>query len=270
MAGNIYDHKGWVDKFISSSPADGPDGDRMRRITGAIPEDVNEILDVGLGGGYVYRELRKKSGIRSFGIDISTELVTRLKMPGICVADAAGIPFGKGRFDLVIAADLLEHIKDEDFESSINELKRVSRRYILINSPYLDAIGWPVALCNRCNREFNIYGHMRTVDMALIRRCFPDNAYDIMIAEIFGRKRDARPAVIARAAHRFGKLYSNEGTVCPNCYNDSVSCPPRKAIEAFFGKACSAIFFLMDNLTPPLLKNGSEMLVLLRKRYEIQ
>jgi SAM-dependent methyltransferase len=270
MADNIYTRKAWVDRFIHQEPADGPDEERVRKIVDAMPEDVKMVLDVGLGGGYIYRELRKKNGIRCFGIDVSAGLVARLKAPGACVADAAKLPFGKGRFDLVLAADLLEHIRDEHFEAAIDELKRVSRRYILINSPYKDAIDWPVALCNRCNKEFNVYGHVRVVDMALIRRHFPAKAYDIMVMEVFGRKRDARPATIVHAARRFGKLYSDEGAICPHCYNDSVSIPPRNAVEVFFGKACAATFFLMDTLTPPILKEGSEIRILLRKKYEIQ
>lgn len=270
MGDNIYSHKAWIDKFIHREPVDISDGERVRKIIDAMPEDVKTVLDVGLGGGYIYRELKKKIGIRCFGVDLSADLVARLKMAGTCVADAAGLPFGERRFDLVLAADLLEHIKEDHFEQTVKELQRVSRRYVLINSPYKDAIDWPVALCDKCNKEFNVYGHIRSVDMALIRRCFPEARYEITLMEAFGRKRDPRPAAIVRPARLFGKLYSREGALCPYCFNDTIRPPARNGFEVFIGKMFAAALYIMDALTPPLLKQGSEIRVLLRKKDELR
>jgi SAM-dependent methyltransferase len=266
MSDNIYSRKAWVDRFVHPAPVDGSDEERVRNIVDAIPEDVRAILDVGLGGGFIFREIKKKGGMRCFGIDISPDLVNRLKDPRVCVADAGSVPFKDRQFDLVLSADLLEHVKDEFFGESISELKRVSRKYILINSPFKDAIDWPVALCNKCNKEFNVYGHIRAVDAELIKRLFPKEEFDIISMKVFGKKRDARPSVIVRAARKLGKVYSAEGALCPYCFNDSIERPSRNAIEVCFGKVSAAIFFLMDRLTPSVLKQGSEISVLLRKR----
>ncbi|MCX5677992.1 MAG: class I SAM-dependent methyltransferase [Candidatus Omnitrophica bacterium] len=266
MGDNIYSRKEWVERFVHPSPADSFDEERLRNIVGAIPEDARAILDVGLGGGFIFGELKRKNGVRCFGIDLSPELVGRLKDPRVCVADAKNIPFKDRQFDLVLAADILEHLKDEYFDESVSELKRVSRKYILINSPFKDAIDWPVALCNKCNREFNVYGHIRAVNEKLINRLFPKAEFDIVNMKVFGKRRDARPSAVVRAARKLGKVYSAEGALCPYCFNDSIERPSRNAIEACFGKVSAAIFFLMDRLTPSILKQGSEISVLLRKR----
>ena len=174
--------------------------------------------------------------------------------------------FRSRQFDLVLAADLLEHIKDESFRKTISEIKRVSRKYMLINSPYKDAIGWPIALCDRCKGEFNVYGHLQVVDLDLIRRAFPEGEFDLVVSEVFGRKRDARPASLVYIARRFGKVYSGEGALCPYCFNTSIKLPDRSHLETLIGKLVAAVFFIMDKAIPPMMKQGSEIRVLLRKR----
>jgi len=270
MGTNIYGQKAWIDKFISRSPTDDSDAERVRKIIEMIPEDVSTVLDVGVGGGYIYGELKRKSGLRCAGIDLSLELIKRLGDQAVCVGDARNIPFRDRQFDLVLAADLLEHIKDESFKKTVSEIKRVSGKYVLINSPYKDAIDWPVALCDRCNGEFNVYGHMQVIDIGLIRRAFPEKEFDFVVLEIFGRKRSARPAPLVYVARKFGKMYSGEGALCPYCFNTSIKPPDRNSAEVLIGRLMAGIFFFMDRVTPPLLKQGSEIRVLLRNKHAIQ
>ena len=143
MNDNIYDQKIWVEKFIDKEAPGARDEERVNKILDAIPTDVTTLLDVGVGGAYVYRRLKGRKSLKCFGIDISTMLVKDLKDSSVCVGDVKNIPFKDDMFDLVLAADLLEHIKEEDFIQSVSELARVSKKYILINSPYKDAIHWP-------------------------------------------------------------------------------------------------------------------------------
>jgi SAM-dependent methyltransferase len=266
MQDNIYNRKAWVDAFIRERASDASDAERVRKILEAVPGDVTSVLDVGVGGGYIYRELKKRFGAGCFGLDVSLELLKRLKDATTCVADAQTIPFRDGEFDLVIAADLIEHIKDEFFDSSILELIRVSRKYLLINSPYKDSIDWPVSLCGACGREFNVYGHVRSVDMDLVREVFPPERFEIVRTEVFGNKRDARPKALAVIARRLGKVYSSEGVICPHCLNSAPKLPERNFAENLLGGMVCGTFFLMDRLIPSFLKKGSEIYVLLKKK----
>jgi SAM-dependent methyltransferase len=266
MATDIYRQRVWVDKFITEEPANSLDAERVVRISESIPADVATVLDVGLGGGYIYRELKKNGRLKCYGIDISEELVGRLGDKRVFVGDVGSIPAKSGSFDLVLAADLLEHVEDRYLENSISELARVSRKYILINSPYKGTVGWAVALCNRCGKEFNIYGHTRSVDIRLIRRIFPGSMFEVLISETFGKKRLARPAFLVDLARGLGKVYSNEAALCPFCLNTEFQYPRRNAIEKCLGRLICAIFILRDRLTPSIFKSGSEICILLRKR----
>ena len=263
---SVYNTKYWTEKFISAGPSDRYDEERVDMIMDIIPADVRSVLDAGVGGGYIFRRLKERKGLISFGFDISLEMLKKSKDGRVCACDIKKIPFKDRAFDLVVAADIIEHIDMDAFDESISELARVAKDYILINSPYKDAVNWPVSLCDKCKREFNIYGHMRSVDMKLIRESFRGKAFKVLRSGVIGRKRDPRPAPLVYIARKLGKAYSKEGAICPYCFNPSITAPERNAFEMFFSKVVSSIFFVMDRLIPPFLKSGSEMYVLLCRK----
>lgn len=75
-----------------------------------------KILEIGCSGGILIESL-KKMGFKSvYGIDVSKNAVELCKRKGIKnveVMDGAKTRFKDGSFDLVIASDVLEHIKDD-------------------------------------------------------------------------------------------------------------------------------------------------------------
>lgn len=265
MSDNIYNKKAWLDRFIHEESPDIFDRERLSRIKAAIPQGVRTVLDIGIGGGYIFRELKYVKGLDCFGIDISLELVKRLGDGNVLVGDAGDIPFSDGEFDLVLAGDLIEHLKEDFFEKSISEIVRVAKKYVLINSPYKDAVNWPVSLCGSCKREFNIYGHMRKIDMPLVRNIFPSSRFNLVKIETLGRRRDPRPDLLVNIARRWGKVYSKEGAVCPYCYRSAACEPSRNLFEKITGRTVAGMFFLMDNLIPPVFKSKSEILLLIEK-----
>lgn len=83
-----------------------------------------KILDAGCGTGLLLKEL-KEIGV-CCGIDISQKAADFCKKRGIInvhVADVVNIPHPDNKFDMVIALDVLEHIKID--EEAIREIYRV-------------------------------------------------------------------------------------------------------------------------------------------------
>ena len=73
------------------------------------------ILDVGCSGGLLIERLRSMGFSDVAGIDISQAAVTRARKRGLLdvkVMDASKLVFRK-KFDIIIASDVLEHIKDD-------------------------------------------------------------------------------------------------------------------------------------------------------------
>ncbi|MCK4553665.1 class I SAM-dependent methyltransferase, partial [Candidatus Parcubacteria bacterium] len=86
-----------------------------------------KILDVGCGTGLLFKELQQYADV--YGIDSSPSSINfcvKRGLSNIKLGDATAIPHDDNFFDIVLALDLLEHIKDDNL--AIQEIKRVVRK----------------------------------------------------------------------------------------------------------------------------------------------
>jgi SAM-dependent methyltransferase len=100
------------------------------------------LLDVGCGGGTNCLSVAKATGATDLhGVDISGAAVRQANNSGVwavrCNIDEEGLPFGDGRFDMVMATEVLEHVYDPDHLAS--EVFRVLKKdgKALISTPNL-------------------------------------------------------------------------------------------------------------------------------------
>ncbi len=99
----------------------------------------SKVLDVGCGRGTFIGYLRG-SGIETFGFDFSKWAIEhpytgKYKCdPGwIMLHDATKqFPYGGCPFDLVIALDIMEHMYLEDIDKVIDEIYRVSKKWVFL------------------------------------------------------------------------------------------------------------------------------------------
>lgn len=87
------------------------------------------ILDVGVGTGFLSAILKQK-GYKVQTLDINEKL-----RPSV-VGSVTAIPFPAESFDVVSAFQVLEHIDFIDFEKSVSEMVRVSRKYVVVSLPF--------------------------------------------------------------------------------------------------------------------------------------
>ena len=98
----------------------------------------NNVLDAGCGEGFVVEHLRKNLDCDLMGLDIEQKAlkVATQKNPNTTFKEASvyEIPFESNSFDLVILSEVLEHLDHP--EKALEEIKRVSNKYILISVPH--------------------------------------------------------------------------------------------------------------------------------------
>ena len=88
------------------------------------------ILEIGVGNKTVSNYL-KQSGFNVITCDINP------KSNPDYVADIRNLPFEKERVDLVLACEVLEHISFKEVELALKELRRVTKKYVVISIPYI-------------------------------------------------------------------------------------------------------------------------------------
>lgn len=89
---------------------------------------VKNILEIGPGAGVVTNFLRN-AGLKVITLDIDKEL-----NPDV-IATVLKMPFKDNEFELVLAAEVLEHLPFEEFSKALLEIKRVTKKYVLISLP---------------------------------------------------------------------------------------------------------------------------------------
>lgn len=158
--GEFYDEEGKVLRLDETHP-DVPV--RFRRIIHPLlPKKSGEILDAGCGDGYLVSQLRKL-GFGAVGIDLSKNRVDHAKKAYgdfYSVASIYETGFSDAKFDVVIASEVIEHLEDPD--KAIEELKRVSRDYIILTMPYKERLIQDV--CPHCLKTFFVSGHIQYFD----------------------------------------------------------------------------------------------------------
>jgi len=87
------------------------------------------ILEIGIGNKTVYDCLKKE------GVDVKTLDIDKELKPDF-IADVLKMPLKDNSFDLILCAEILEHLPFEDFEKAFSELKRVSIKYVVLSLPH--------------------------------------------------------------------------------------------------------------------------------------
>lgn len=99
--------------------------------------EPSSVLLIGKGDGLVGDAL-KKIGVEVKTLDFDSEL-----MPDIC-ASVENIPIRENSFDVVLCAEVLEHLPFEKFEKCLLELRRVSCHSVVLSLPHF---GPPIKFC---------------------------------------------------------------------------------------------------------------------------
>lgn len=87
------------------------------------------VLEIGIGNKTVSDYLKKQ------GLEVKT-LDTNEDLKPDFIANVISMPLADDSFDVVLCAEVLEHLSFEDFEKALLELKRVSRKYIVLSLPH--------------------------------------------------------------------------------------------------------------------------------------
>ncbi|MFM5574933.1 methyltransferase domain-containing protein [Aeromonas veronii] len=93
-----------------------------------------KVLDVGSGEGYLVCELLKR-GIDAYGFDVSDIVIERANTrwpERFYQGSILSMPFSDDSFDYIVSTDCMEHLAKDDVPKALQELYRVSSRYVFL------------------------------------------------------------------------------------------------------------------------------------------
>lgn len=213
----------WAIENISAA-----DRQRIETMADKIPIDARTLIDVGCGNGLFLEHLnsmQERRFERLCGTDRSMAALACVQAEKV-LASVELLPFLEHEFDIVSCMEVLEHLPQKTYISSLDEISRIARRYILISVPYNEDLRMSLTECTKCCCRFNPNYHLRIFNESTMRHLFDDEGF--MCREIFYMySQKVVPAYIEVTLRFFGILKRKilhqsrppmaDRAVCPAC-----------------------------------------------------
>lgn len=167
-----YEQPCFWDKDYLQNPIEK---ERINKILNEIISlDTHSVLDVGCGNGAFVNTL-----IRTFpdrfdrvvGMDTSEEALKYVRTERL-KGTVSKIPFEDKSFDLVTCLEVLEHLPYEEYKKGLQELQRLSSRYILITVPNSEYPESGLVICPECRCYYNPYFHLKCFNIQKLEHLF--------------------------------------------------------------------------------------------------
>jgi SAM-dependent methyltransferase len=201
---------------------------RIAALHGLIPPEVESVLEVGCGDGVVINGLGQRLVV---GADLSRRSLAQVKRPRV-QADVFGLPFGDRTFDLVLCAEVLEHLDPDGLPEAAAELARVARRHLVIAVPDREDLLSYSHRCPKCGEVFHLHGHQTSLGADDVRALLPSASADVV--EHVWPVRPYNRRLLEIRTRVFDLWRHSEFTLCPRCGNTRIEDHERRPIYLLF------------------------------------
>lgn len=199
-------------------------------IKSIIPEDVASIADIGCGNGMITRNMGEKYFL--VGIDRSLTALKYVHFSKIN-ADVTHLPLKDNCIDLALSSEVLEHLPGKTLDDAIQELKRISKKYILITVPNQEYLSKNAVKCSECDFEFNASFHFNSFCRQKLEGYFPE--YKILkFFECGMPVRQYNPFLLKirqRIGNAWGRFTDTLNIICPRCGHHFIAAPNKNMIS---------------------------------------
>ncbi len=164
-----------------------PEKRRVASLMEMLPGELTSALDIGARDGFLSRLLADRVPAVT-ALDLEKPRIEDARIT--CVqGDATALALPDASVDLILCAEVLEHIPPTVLAKTCAEMARVSRHYILVGVPYRQDTRAGRTTCLKCGARNPPYGHVNVFD-------------ERRLGELFGNYRVARTAYVDKTKKR--------------------------------------------------------------------
>lgn len=190
---------------------------RMEVTAVMIKDDVRNLADIGCGNGVFINYLsQNKPAIKLTGVDRSAAALKYVNAEKI-EASIENLPSENKSFDCVSCLEVIEHLPEGIYQKALDELVRISKKYIIISVPNSEILEDSYNKCPSCKSIFNYEMHLRSFNEKILKQLLESRNYNCTEIKTTGRG-------VSYWGHKeYIKLFYPEQTfkwrspICPIC-----------------------------------------------------
>lgn len=209
--------------------------ERIGDLEALVPDGHGTLLDVGTRDGYIAGRLASRFRAVT-ALDLVQPEVRGSNVT--CVAgDITRLPFGDGAFDVVLCAEVLEHIPSDRLSQACAELIRVARHQVIVGVPYRQDLRVGRLTCRHCGAVNPAWGHVNSFDERRLDALFPGMV--LIRRSYVGEPGSRTNALAAWLFDRGGNPWGTYGQEepCSVCGSRMDRAPDRNTSDRLFSKA---------------------------------
>jgi hypothetical protein len=196
-------------------------------------------LDVGARDGFLSKELTHFFDSVT-AIDLNLPDIQHDKIQ--CKkGDITQLEFLDNAFDLILCAEVLEHIPTTLLRKACDELCRVTKEYLIIGVPYNQDLRFGKTTCYSCNKNNPPWGHVNKFNLPILENLFPK--MKIEKVEYIGHSKSKTNFIsdwlMDIAGNPWGTYSQSEE--CVYCGEKLIAPPNRNFIQKVFTKLATVL-----------------------------
>ena len=205
---------------------------RIRDLLRIVPKNRSSVLDVGTRDGYISKKLTKHFS-KVTALDLvrpEFEFKNVTTVPG----DVTHLAFAHSSFDVVLCAEVLEHIPTAHLLKACQEIGRVAKYEVVIGVPYRQDLRIGRTTCLSCGKVNPPWGHVNCFDEKRLKHLF--EGMNPIVTSFVGERRertnDISTFLMDLAGNPWGTY--DQGKGCIYCGETLIPSPERTIPQRTF------------------------------------
>jgi hypothetical protein len=214
-----------------------------------IPGSGMRALDVGARDGHMSRLLAQRFE-SVVALDLSSVAIDDPRVAAVR-GDVTRLAFADRTFDVVLCAEVLEHVPPHGLRQACAEIARVTRNAVVVGVPYRQDLRSGRTRCQACGRNNPPWGHVNYFDEATLRSLFPTLRWvkASYVGTTTAQTNSVSTALLDFAGNPFGTYDQQEA--CIHCGAPIGRPRPRTLVQRFATRAAFIVNRVQHNWVRP-------------------